>query len=90
MLCLRIYKFPFDTPFLIVYNQIYFYLHKEKLEERYCIIDFSYKEFESILKEENLLEIIDEQIKSLQFDTDYSCHLSKHPAEEKERQPSPK
>ena len=67
-----------------------FYLHKEKLEERYCIIDFSYKEFESILKGKNLLEIIDEQIKSLQFDTDYSCHLSKHPAEEKERQPSPK
>ena len=67
-----------------------FYLHREKLEERYCIIDFSYKEFESILKGKNLLEIIDEQIKSLQFDTDYSCHLSKHPAEEKERQPSPK
>lgn len=67
-----------------------FYLHKEKLEERYCIIDFSYKEFESILKGKNLLEIIDEQIKSLQFDTDYSCHLSKHPAEEKQRQSSPK
>lgn len=58
-----------------------FYLHKEKLEERYCIIDFSIKEFESILQGKNLLQIIDEQLKSLQFDTDYSKYLKKHPAE---------
>lgn len=58
-----------------------FYLHKENLEEKYCIIDFSIKEFEKILNGKNLLQIIDEQLKSLQFDTDYSLYLSKHPAE---------
>ncbi len=58
-----------------------FYLHKEKIEDRYCIIDFSITEFESILNGKNLLQIIDEQLKSLQFDTDYSRYLSKHPAE---------
>lgn len=58
-----------------------FYLHKEKLEDRYCIIDFSIKEFDAILSGENLLQIIDKQLKSLQFDTDYSRYLSKHPAE---------
>lgn len=59
-----------------------FYLHKEKLEDKYCIIDFSIKEFEAILNDKNLLQIIDEQLKSLQFDTDYSRYLSKHPAED--------
>ena len=58
-----------------------FYLHKERIEDRYCIIDLSIKEFESILEGKNLLQIIDEQLKSLQFDTDYSRYLSKHPAE---------
>ena len=59
-----------------------FYLHKEKLGDKYCIIDFSIKEFEAILNGKNLLQIIDEQLKSLQFDTDYSRYLSKHPAED--------
>lgn len=59
-----------------------FYLHKESLSERFCIIDFSIKEFKSILTGRNLLEIIEEQLRSLQFDTNYSQYLSKHPAEE--------
>lgn len=58
-----------------------FYLHKENLDERFCIIDFSYKHFKSIYEGKNLLEIIEEQLCSLQFDTDYSLHISKHPAE---------
>lgn len=58
-----------------------FYLHKEKLEDRYCIINFSIKEFEAILDGKNLLQIIDEQLTSLQLDTDYSKYLSRHPAE---------
>ncbi|TQQ85328.1 hypothetical protein EXD82_02745 [Peptacetobacter hominis] len=58
-----------------------FYLSKERIEDRYCIINFSIKEFESILNGKNILQIIDEQLKSLQFDTDYTRHLSKHPAE---------
>lgn len=58
-----------------------FYLHKEKLEERFCIIDFSYKEFESIYYGKNFLQIVEEQLCSLQFDTDYSRYVSTHPAE---------
>lgn len=58
-----------------------FYLHKENLEDRYCIINFSINEFEAILNGKNILQIIEEQLKSLQFDTDYSRYLSKHPAE---------
>lgn len=58
-----------------------FYLHKEDIQNRYCIINFTYKDFEDILNGKNLLQIIDEQLKSLQFDTDYSHFLSKHPAE---------
>lgn len=58
-----------------------FYLHKEKIEDRYCIIDFSIREFEAILNGKNLLQIIEEQLKSLQYDTDYSRYLAKHPAE---------
>ena len=58
-----------------------FYLHKERMEERYCIINFSVKEFDEILDGKNLLQILDEQLKALQYDTDYSRFLSKHPAE---------
>lgn len=58
-----------------------FYLHKENLDERFCIIDFSIKHFNSIYEGKNLLEIIEEQLYSLQFDTDYSRHISTHPAE---------
>lgn len=58
-----------------------FYLHKENLDERFCIIDFSFKDFESIYNGKNLLEIVEEKLCSLQFDTDYSRHISKHPAE---------
>lgn len=58
-----------------------FYLHKENLDERFCIIDFAFKEFQSILNGKNLLEIVEEQLLSLQYDTDYSHHISKHPAE---------
>ena len=58
-----------------------FYLHKENLDERFCIINFSFKHFPSIYEGKNLLEIIEEQLRSLQFDTDYSRYISKHPAE---------
>ena len=51
------------------------------IEDRYCIIDFSINEFEAILNGKNLLQIIEEQLKSLQYDTDYSHYLAKHPAE---------
>ena len=58
-----------------------FYLHKEKLLDRYCIIDFNILDFRSILQGKNFLQIIDDKISSLKFDTDYSQNLSAHPAE---------
>ncbi len=58
-----------------------FYLHKEDLEKRYCIIDFSLKEFDMISQGHNLLEIIEDKLLALQLDTDYIKLLSKHPAE---------
>lgn len=58
-----------------------FYLHKENIDERYCIINFSINDFRAILSGKNLLQIIEEGLRSLQFDTDYTRYLSKHPAE---------
>lgn len=58
-----------------------FYMHKEKLEERYCIIDFNISDFKSILNGNNFLQIIDDKIKELRFDTDYNGLLSRHPAQ---------
>ena len=58
-----------------------FYLHKENLSERYCIVDFNILDFRSILQGKNFLQIIDDKISSLKFDTDYSQSLSAHPAE---------
>lgn len=58
-----------------------FYLHKEKEEDRYCIIDFSIDDFEAIDRGENLLRIIDEKLLQLRLDTNYLKYLSKHPAE---------
>lgn len=58
-----------------------FYLSKENLSERYCIVDFSVKEFESILQGNNLLQIIEDQLTALQFDTDYRKWIARHPAE---------
>ena len=59
-----------------------FYLHKEKVEDRYCIIDINKDDFISIKNGQNLLEIISNKILALQLDTDYIKHLSKHPAEQ--------
>ena len=59
-----------------------FYLHKEKIEDRYCIIDINKDDFISINNGENLLDIISNKILALQLDTDYTKHLSKHPAEQ--------
>ena len=58
-----------------------FYLHIGKLKNRYCIIDFNIKDFKRISNGDNFFQIVEEQLISLQFDTDFSRHLSKHPAE---------
>lgn len=58
-----------------------FYLHKEDESKRFCIIDFNYKDFCSILTDRNFLQIIDEKLEALQLDTNYQNYLSRHPAE---------
>lgn len=58
-----------------------FYLSKEKLEEKYCVVDFNVDDFEAIYNGENFLDIVENKIKALQIDTDYSKLLTKHEAE---------
>lgn len=65
-----------------------FYLSKEAIDDRYCIIDFSLPQFEQILKGESLFSIIDAQMSALRFDTDYRHFLSRHPAEDVEEEKS--
>lgn len=58
-----------------------FYLHKEKEEDRFCIIEFSKKDFEAVDKGGNFLQIIEDKLMALRLDTDFTNFLSKHPAE---------
>lgn len=53
-----------------------FYLHKENLKERYCIIDFNKEDFKSILNGDNFLNIVEKKMECLQFDTDYTRYLN--------------
>lgn len=58
-----------------------FYLSKEQKGDRYCIIDFNIKDFESIREGNNFLQIIHDKILSLQNDTDYTKFLKSHSSE---------
>lgn len=58
-----------------------FYLHKEEEEDRYCIIEFSEKDFVAIDDGANFLQIIEDKLLALRLDTDYLRFLSRHPAE---------
>lgn len=58
-----------------------FYLHREKHEDRYCLIDFNYNDFQSIASGSNFLQIVSDKMNSLRTDTDYSSCVSKHPGE---------
>ena len=58
-----------------------FYLHKEREEDRFCIIDFSKDDFIAIDSGSNFLQIIENKLLALRVDTDYSGFISKHPAE---------
>ena len=59
-----------------------FYMSKEKEKERFCIIDFSYKDFISVANGNNFLQIIDDKLKELRIDTSYEHLISKHQAED--------
>lgn len=55
-----------------------FYLCREKEEDRYCIIDFNINDFNRIEKGENFLQILEEKMNTLQYDTDYIKYISDH------------
>lgn len=55
-----------------------FYLSKENLNERFCIIDFNINDFEIIKNGGNFLQIIEDKILALKNDTDYSIFMSEH------------
>lgn len=58
-----------------------FYLHKEREEDRYCVIDFNIEDFQSISAGNDILSIVDAKLDALRFDTDFNKFLTKHPAE---------
>ena len=58
-----------------------FYLSKENEEDRFCIIDFNINDFISIQKGNNILQIIEDKILTLQNDTSYINLLSSHELE---------
>lgn len=58
-----------------------FYMSKENPNEKYCIIDFNIRDFESIKSGNNFLKIIEDKILALKIDTDYTTFLSTHEAE---------
>ncbi len=60
-----------------------FYLHKERLEDRFCIIDFNISDFIKIKQGDNFFQIVNDKLLALQIGTDYTESLSKHPAEER-------
>ena len=55
-----------------------FYLSSEKLEDRFCIIDFNIHDFEGIAKGNNFLQIVENKIMALKNDTDYSNLVQEH------------
>ena len=55
-----------------------FYLSKEKLNERFCIIDFNVNDFEEIANGNNFLQIIENKIMALKNDTDYLKLVTEH------------
>jgi len=57
------------------------YLQREKLDERVAIIDFSYMDFKSILEGHNFLEIVEEKLNALRYDTSIDEFITPHPAE---------
>ncbi len=57
-----------------------FYLSKENMKERFCILDFNIRDFERIASGDNFLQIIEDKIMALKIDTDYSNLLTNHEA----------
>jgi len=57
------------------------FLTREKLEDRTFVIDFNIRDFERIKTGNNLLDIIEAKMTALYTDTNFSHHLTKHPAD---------
>ena len=60
-----------------------FYLSKEKLDERFCIIDFNINDFKKIKNGDNIIRIIEDKIFALQNDVDYANLITSHTSEVK-------
>lgn len=58
------------------------YMLKERLDEKFNIIDFSLKDFEKISEGQSFLELINEKLISLRNDVDISAYKQSHPAED--------
>lgn len=58
------------------------YMLKERLDEKFNIIDFSLKDFEKISEGQSFLKLIDEKLISLRNDVDISAYKQRHPAED--------
>jgi len=59
------------------------YMSTNQNGEHETIIDFNKNDFESIAKGDNFLDIIENKITSLKYDTDFSSQITTHPAEGK-------
>lgn len=59
------------------------YLSRERSEDRVCIIDFNINDFDKICDGSNLLQIIEDKMKALQYDVDYMQYVQSHELEGK-------
>lgn len=59
------------------------YIAKDHNGEHDAIIDFNINDFETIENGGNFLDIVENKLASLKFDTDFSTYISTHPAEGK-------
>ena len=57
------------------------YLQREQEPFRVAIIEFSVTDFQNILQGKNFIQIIEDKLNSLRFDTSVAKFISSHPAE---------
>ena len=60
------------------------HLKKERLNERYYVIEFMIDDFKKVENGYSFLEIYESKIKALETDTNYNDLLTNHPAMNKE------
>lgn len=58
-----------------------FHLFKENPNERFYVLDFNISDFKRILEGQTFYDIIKAKCLALETDTNYTCFLTPHPAE---------